>query len=86
MKLEEVKFCKVCMSSNLRLEPLLTIDDVDTDLEKVVTAKVCEDCETIHFIENGNLAYQFIPRRENYKWVEMKTDYEVAKEVKHGNS
>lgn len=64
------------MSINLNEEIIETIDDNDEDI--TVKAKICNDCETIHYIHNDILIREFPRKNMEFKYVPMVTDYEVA--------
>jgi hypothetical protein len=62
MRLEDIKFCHVCNSSSLT--PLLNIPvpDIITDEEVIRTVLMCDSCETMHYIEDGMVNYEFTCR------------------------
>jgi hypothetical protein len=59
MRLEDIKFCHVCNSSNLT--PLLNIPvpDIITDEETIRTVLICDSCDTMHYIEDSQVSYEF---------------------------
>ena len=60
MKLEQITNCHVCGCNSLT--PLLNIPvpDIMTDEEVIRQVLVCNDCDTIHYIEDdGSIAYEF---------------------------
>lgn len=58
-KLEEIKNCHVCGGSDLI--PLLgvPVPDMMTDVEIIRNILLCNDCETVHYIDDGVISYEF---------------------------
>jgi hypothetical protein len=73
MTLEEIKFCPTCLSANIVDTPSHTFETIkfDQEEEKEVTmdVKICQDCETIIFIEDNRLCRQFSPKKDNYIYI-----------------
>jgi len=59
MRLENIKFCHVCNSGNLTPLTNIPVPDVITDEEIIRTVLMCDDCDTMHYIENGQVSYEF---------------------------
>ena len=61
MKLEDIKKCITCSSTDFQYEPALEIDWTEDDTTRVVEAKRCLCCDDVYFIQEGCMARQFIP-------------------------
>lgn len=57
MKIEEISSCQVCRSTNLNQRHLTMEDFYGNVSEKLV--KICTECDTIHYINNGIVLYEF---------------------------
>ena len=77
MKLEDIKKCITCSSTDFQYEPALEIDWTEDDTTRVVEAKRCLGCDDVYFIQDGCMARQFIPRRDIFEYISLVTDYEV---------
>lgn len=75
--LNSVTKCMHCTSSNLAYDSSLEIDWTEDDSSRVVEAKVCQDCDTIHFVQDGCLARQITHKREVFSWVKQVNDCDL---------
>ena len=59
MRLEDIKACHVCRGLNLK--PILNtpVEDIMTQETTMKDVLLCLDCDTLHFIEDGVIAYEF---------------------------
>lgn len=58
-KLEDIRFCHVCHSSSLFPVSNVPIPDYFSDEEMRRDVLMCDDCETLHYVENGEISYEF---------------------------
>lgn len=58
-RLEDIKFCHVCHSSSLFPISNVPVPDIFTDEEIRRDVLMCDDCETLHYIEEGQVSYEF---------------------------
>lgn len=60
MKLEDIKNCHVCGSTNLIPRLNIPIPEMFTEEDTLRDVLFCDDCETIHYIEeSGQISYEF---------------------------
>lgn len=59
MKLTDIKNCHVCNSNNLIPKYNIPVPDMFTDEETKRDVLFCGDCETMHYIEDGGISYEF---------------------------
>lgn len=57
MKIEDITECSVCHDRNL-ISDKLYIEDFYGELS-LKDIKTCKECDTIHYIRNGVLLYEF---------------------------
>lgn len=72
MKLDNIKTCHVCKGSNLKTISHVQMDDL---LENAMIYRdiiLCLDCDTIHYINEGIIEYEF----------SLKIGEKIKKEVK----
>jgi hypothetical protein len=60
MKLEDIKFCHVCKGSNLKPIIHTQMDDLMTNTLIYRDILLCLDCDTVHYIDEGAVAYEFL--------------------------
>lgn len=58
-KLTDVKQCHVCYSIKLIPRYNIPIPDILTDEEIRRDVLQCDDCDTLHYIEDGEISYEF---------------------------
>ena len=58
-RLEDIKNCHVCGGTDLRPKVNIPIPDLFTDEEICRDVLQCHDCETLHYIDNGIINYEF---------------------------
>jgi hypothetical protein len=58
-KLENIKNCHVCGGINLTPRLNIPIPDIFTDEEVLRDVLQCDDCDTIFYIDNGVISYEF---------------------------
>jgi hypothetical protein len=59
MRLENINACHVCGSSNLQPISKVPVPDIFTDEDILRDIVFCLDCETMHYIEDGDISYEF---------------------------
>lgn len=60
MRLEDIKNCHVCGSNNLTPFINIPVPDIMTNEDVMRNVLMCDECETLHFIEeNGDVSYEF---------------------------
>jgi hypothetical protein len=57
MNIESISSCHVCHGSNLKQTTFIIEDFFGETRERLV--KMCMDCDTIHYINNGAVYYEF---------------------------
>ncbi len=81
MILEDLKFCQVCDSINLKLEENFCYETIhynEVDEKEVMgTVKHCLDCGGIYFVEDDRLCYQFIRKEEQFVFNRMVSNNEL---------
>jgi hypothetical protein len=58
-KLTDIKNCHVCGSIDIMPMEGVLVTDFYTDEEIRRTVIFCNECETIHYIEDGTISYEF---------------------------
>jgi len=58
-RLEDITNCHVCHSAELIPRTGVMIPDIMTDEDIKRDVLFCVDCETLHYIDGGTLAYEF---------------------------
>ena len=58
-KLEDIRKCHVCNGTNLKIILGVLVPDLITDIETIRDVLSCDECETIHYIEEGQINYEF---------------------------
>jgi len=58
MNISEIKQCKVCHGYNLS-EGSILLEDSLSETYKMTNVKICLDCDTIHYIRNNDIYYEF---------------------------
>lgn len=58
-KLESIRNCHVCGGNDLVPMDNVPVPDIFTDEEIRRFVLFCNDCETIHYIDNGIISYEF---------------------------
>ena len=58
MELADIKQCRVCHGYDL-VKTTLLLQDVITDKYKLTNVILCSDCDTIHYIKNDSIFYEF---------------------------
>ena len=58
-KLEDIKNCHVCGSNNLTPLINIPVPEILTDEITMRSVLFCEECESLHYIEDGNISYEF---------------------------
>jgi hypothetical protein len=66
MRLENIRNCHVCSSTNLVPRLNVPIPDLMTDEETNKDVLQCDDCDTLHYIEEGSVSYEFSCRVNEY--------------------
>ena len=59
MKLDDIKTCHVCKGSNLKPIEHVQMDDFNTNSLVYRDVLVCLDCDTLHYIDEGEVVYEF---------------------------
>jgi hypothetical protein len=59
MKLEDIKKCSVCNSGNLIPRYNIPIPDMFTEIDIYRDTLQCNDCDTLHYIDEGLVSYEF---------------------------
>lgn len=59
MRLEDIKACHVCNGINLKAIPRAPVEDLMTDEITYRDVLLCLDCDTVHYIENNSVSYEF---------------------------
>jgi len=59
MKLEDIKNCHVCGSINLIPRLNIPIAEFFVEEDTLRDVLFCDDCETIHYLSEGILNYEF---------------------------
>jgi hypothetical protein len=57
--LEDVHNCHVCGSVNLVPRYKVPIPDMFTEEEILRSCLQCDECDTLHYIDNGVISYEF---------------------------
>jgi hypothetical protein len=58
-KLTDIKSCHVCNGINLIPKYNIPIPDMFTDEDVSTDILFCNDCETMHYISEGIICYEF---------------------------
>lgn len=58
MELADIKQCRVCHGYDL-VKTTLLLQDVITDKYKLTNVILCSDCDTIHYIKDDSIFYEF---------------------------
>jgi hypothetical protein len=58
-KLTDIKNCHVCSSPRLTPRYGIYVPDIFTDEEIKRNVLQCDDCDTLHYIDNGTISYEF---------------------------
>ena len=58
-RLEDIKLCHVCSSSSLRPLINVPVPDIFSDEDIYRDVLMCNDCETIHYVDDGLISYEF---------------------------
>ena len=58
MELADIKQCRVCHGYNLFKSTLL-LQDIISDKYKLTDVILCSDCDTIHYIKDDSIFYEF---------------------------
>lgn len=58
-RLEDVTNCHICGSSDLMPMTGIMIEDIMTNEDIKRDVLFCTECETMHYIDAGTLAYEF---------------------------
>jgi hypothetical protein len=58
-KLEDITACHVCRGGNLQAIGQYPVEDIMTGESMNRTVLFCHDCETVHYIEYGEISYEF---------------------------
>ena len=85
-KVKDITKCKICFSSNLEyIENFehedIVLNDYNSNTPPVLRideTMVCKDCDTMHYIEDGNEVFEFTPTRVKESKLNWVSDYEVA--------
>lgn len=64
-KLTDIKNCHVCGGTTLIPKVNIPIIDIFTDEEIYRTVLECHDCETLHYIREGKIEYEFSCKIDN---------------------
>lgn len=59
LNLNDIKECHVCHNNNLEILVNVPISNLLTDEETIQNVMKCNDCDTIHYIEEGEIRYEF---------------------------
>jgi hypothetical protein len=59
VKLEDIRRCHVCGGYNFTPCSHVPIPDFYTDEDIYRDVLICNDCDTIHYIESGEVSYEF---------------------------
>jgi hypothetical protein len=59
MILEDIKICHVCHGEKLGILRDILIPDLFTDEEVLRDVVRCYECDTLHYIEDGEVRYEF---------------------------
>jgi hypothetical protein len=59
MKLENINACHVCGSVNIQPLSKVPVPDFFTNEDILRDIVFCNDCETMHYIEDGTISYEF---------------------------
>ena len=73
MRLEDIKFCHVCNSNNLTPLINIPVPNIITDEEEIRTVLMCNNCDTMHYIEEGQVNYEF-SCKANYSLITHKKE------------
>lgn len=66
MKLEDIKTCHVCGSIKLIPRLNIPIPEIMTNEEINRDVLQCDDCDTLHYIEDGGVSYEFSCKVNEY--------------------
>ena len=59
MKLTDIKACHVCNGTNLIPKYNIPIPDMFNDEDVLTDILFCNDCETMHYVNEGLILYEF---------------------------
>jgi hypothetical protein len=76
---DKIKECRMCGSINLEFHEKQPVLDPIEEIEVLHDIKYCNDCECVHFYEDGYLAFQRSRDVDRPIIINhLKSDYEVA--------
>lgn len=59
MNIDDIVHCHVCHGGNFRLIKDAPIEDMFTEEVEKIDSLLCVDCDTMHYIKDGALNYEF---------------------------
>ena len=53
--------CSCCGSTNLKDVKDFEMEHILTNAPMIRDVSICKECESVHYIENGRLSYEYTP-------------------------